>query len=202
MMKLYLVAAALLLGLGVGAPTTQAAITGGTVSGGGTFSQIAPPSDVGNDNQNTNGVLFAFDEQQNVTLSGDLTVNIIPTGGSTLIPTGTVVSSHYVFFDPIAGSIEGTVDFSDDILGVVEVDGDLDASAAELGAPGTTYASPSLLGLESGDTVEITGPRQIRFDVTAGSPGDYVRVITVPEPASLALLVPAGLMLVRRRRAG
>jgi hypothetical protein len=63
--------------------------------------------------------------------------------------------------------------------------------------------------LEPGDSVTISGPRQILFDVFASSPVDYVRVLTefsptaaaVPEPDSLSLvsgLSLAALVIVRK----
>jgi len=196
-----------LLGITVAAAfvgSAEAAISSGNVTTANrSFLKIAPPPAVGNDNQQDTTHLLAFDERQNHTLTVPLTLNITSSGvGNVIVPAGTVVSSHYVFYDPAGGaSIEGTVTFTDPVLGIIEVDGDLDASAAEVGAPGTAYNSPSLLGLESGDTVSVTGLNQITFDVTAGSPGDYVRVITVPEPASAALLAPVvGLMMRRGRR--
>ncbi len=180
--------------------SADAAITGGNATGGDTFSLISPPANVGNNNQDTNGVLYAFDEKQHHVLTVALDVNITPGGGAQTIPVGTVVSSHYVFVDPISDTVGGTVSFSDDIIGIVEVDSDLDASAAELGAPGTTYSSPLLLGLESVDSVSISGPRQITLSFQASDPGDYVRVITVPEPGSAVLAGAAGLLLLRRKR--
>src|SRR6266498_128009 len=67
------------------------------------------------------------------------------------------------------------------------------AASDLLANTGVNYLNPGLRGLEVGDSVTISGPRQILFATTASSPGDYVRVLTalspgaVPEPASLAL---------------
>ena len=73
------------------------------------------------------------------------------------------------------------------------------------------YLNPALRGLESGDSVTITGLRRIDVDWTASSPGDYVRVLTkfspggvgtIPEPSALALfgIGMIGLATARRRK--
>ncbi|HEY4043358.1 MAG TPA: hypothetical protein VGM32_16135, partial [Rhodopila sp.] len=103
------------------AAPAHATIIGGTVTGGsaqtagGVFVKLTvplanpfgPPDSVGNDNfQSPN--LFGFDEDQNIILTAPLTVDV----GSSPLPAGTEVASHYVFFDP--GPTEhviGTVNF-------------------------------------------------------------------------------------------
>lgn len=174
------------------------AVTGG--SSGGTFVLIAPPANVGNNNfQSPN--LFAFNERQNVGLTAPLVTNV----GMNPIPAGAGISSHYVFFDPVSATITGTVDFDADVLAIITSTGDLIASDF-LGAPGTNYLSPGLRGLEPGDSVSISGPRQISLSWGAATPGDYVRVITVttPEPASFAAfgvgIVGLGVWRKMRRR--
>lgn len=199
-----------LLTAGTGA--AHATITTGMVTGGttplGVFVKIAPPAAVGNDNfQSPN--LFGFDEDQNITLTGPLSVDV----GSGSVPSGTVVASHYVFFDPAQNRrIIGIVEFDADILGIMTSTGNLSASDF-LANTGTTYLNPAARGFEPGDVATITGPRQITVDLTAGTPGDYMRVLTAyspaaaaPEPGPLALIaaglppVLAGTILRRRRR--
>ncbi|WP_299406069.1 VPLPA-CTERM sorting domain-containing protein [uncultured Roseobacter sp.] len=185
--------------------SVSAAVVDGLVtSGAGSFEEIVDTTGltVGQNNQQSDN-LFAFNEAQNVKLTSDLSTDM---GGS--ISAGTVVSSHYVFFDPVRGFQEGFVDFDSPILAVITSLGALTLSDF-LGDPEVTYLSPALRGLESGDSVGIDpgiGTRLL-VDWFASSPGDYVRVITegelavVPVPASgLLLLGGLGMIVVARRR--
>ena len=194
-----------------------ATIVGGNVTtpaSGAAFVKLSVPlanpfgaaNSVGNDTfQSPN--LFGFDESQNTeVLLSPLALDEFP-GMDATIAVGTIVASHYVFFDPTSGRIVGTVDFDSDILGIITTTAHLSASDY-LANTGVNYLNPAARGLEPGDSVTINGPRQILFDTTASTPGDYVRVITrfspgatVPEPDSLLLLGGAlGLMGVLRRR--
>lgn len=202
MKKMAIVVATLLI-LATARPAAADAI-GGTVIGGtalaagGTFVKLTvplanpfgPPNSVGNDNfQSPN--LYEFDEDQNIMLTAPLVVNV----GSSPIPAGTIVASHYVFFDP--GPSEhmiGTVTFDSDVLGIITTTTALAASDF-LANTGVNYLNPGARGLEAGDSVTISAPQQILFDTFASSPGDYVRVLTAfspsaaaPEPGTLVLL--------------
>ncbi len=167
------------------------AVTGGTAyKNGGEFEKLFPTiGNVGRNNHQSNN-LFGFDEMQNVTLDSILKVNI----GSN-IAKGTVISSHYVFFDPRRSkTVKGYVEFDNDILGIITGRGKL-MKSDYLGELSANYKNPRLRGLERIDHVEINELNLRRIDIDffrASSPGDYIRVITesapVPEPGTLILL--------------
>ncbi len=173
-------------------------MTGGTAqTAGGVFvklpvplpSLFGAPNSVGDDTfQSPN--LLGFDEDQNILIPAPLSVDV----GTSPIPAGTVVASHYIFFDPGPRlRIIGTVDFDSDVLAILTSTGNL-APSDFLAHTGVNYLNPGARGMEAGDSVTINGPRQILFDTFASSPGDYVRVLTAfspsaaPEPGGLALL--------------
>ena len=217
-------ATAILLSVTLCAPAS-ATIIGGTVTGGtaldagGTFVELTtalsnpfgPSNSVGNNNfQSPN--LYGFDEDQHIVLAAPLSV-----GGGITISAGTTVASHYIFFDPGQKQhMIGTVDFDSDVLAIITGTANLKASDS-LANTGVNYLSPAARGLEAGDSVTISGSRQILFDTFANSPGDYVRVLTAvspevltaasreaaaPEPGPLALLgfLLAGIGLAGRRK--
>lgn len=215
MKKLFLAMALPMLTLSVPATATiiSGVVTGGSaLTAGGTFVELTvplsnpfgPPDSVGNDNfQSPN--LFGFNEDQNILLTAPLVVDV----GASPIPAGTIVASHYIFFDP-GPTLEviGTVNFDAAVLGILTNTTDL-AATDFLAQTGVNYLSPGARGLEAGDSVTISGTNQILFDTVASSPGDYVRVLTafsptaaVPEPDGLVLLGSglAVLLFVNRRR--
>jgi hypothetical protein len=198
----------------------SATVIGGIVTGGSAFTAggvfikltpplsnpLGPPNSVGNDTfQNPN--LYAFDEDQNIFLAAALAVDV----GTNPVPAGSTVASHYVFFDPgPTQNIIGTVNFDSNIVAIITSTGNLLASDF-LANTGVNYLNPGARGLEVGDSVTISGPRQILFNTSASTPGDYVRVLTefspaaaaAPEPGSLFLLaggLAAAAIRLRRRR--
>ena len=124
--------------------------------------------------------LYAFDEDQNILLKTSLEAEV----GRNPVPAGSTVASHYVFFDPgPAQEIIGTVDFDSRIVAIMTSTGTMAASDF-LAKTGVNYLNPSARGLESGDYVTISGPKQILFHTVASSPGDYVRVLTEFSPGA------------------
>ena len=121
--------------------------------------------------------LYAFDEDQNITLEAPIRVDI--GGEDGIIPAGEIVASHYVFFDGLAGVHLGYVDFDAAILGVAALQ-DTMAATDFLANTAVTYLSPWLRGLEPGDRVWVdqSDPQRLWVLWAASSPGDYVRVFT------------------------
>lgn len=193
-------------------PAANATVNSGSITtGAGSFIKLipgftdsTPDNTVGNNNfQNLN--LYAFDEDQNTTVqTSALNVDILASSGSAgMLAVGTVVASHYVFFDPAGTRHQvGTVTFDSKVLAVITSTTHLLASDY-LANTGVNYLNPSLRGLESGDSVTIsaTDPNTIDIDWTADTPGDYVRILTefspsaVPEAETYAMML-AGIGLV------
>jgi len=217
---------AILCTLTLGATQASATIVSGAVTGGGSlssggtfikltvpFTESSPDNTVGNDTfQNAN--LYGFDEGQNIAVTVDLAVDDLADGlgggsGPGIIPMGSTVASHYIFFDPVDNSQIGTVSFDSDIVAIISSTANLAASDFLINT-GVTYLNPSERGLESGDVVTITGLQMITVNWTASTPGDYIRVLTdfspgaaVPEPASFWVVGSSlvGLIGVSRRKA-
>ena len=200
-----------LIGIAFSIPAGATVIGGGVTNGVGSFVKLTIPfnsnplNTVGEDNfQSLN--LFAFDEDQNISITSEITVNI---GTNPIV--GDTVASHYVFFDPLnAIRQQGFVDFDADIFGIITSSGLLGASDF-LANTGITYLGPNFRGLEAEDSVSIdsTNARRMLVNWRASSPGDYVRVLTmesplavIPLPAALPLFLTglSGLAFVRRRR--
>ncbi|MDJ0928949.1 MAG: hypothetical protein QNJ73_15025 [Gammaproteobacteria bacterium] len=191
--------------------TALATIISGAVTGGQSldqggmfikltvpFTESDPDNTVGNNNfQSLN--LYGFDEGQNIEITVDLDVDILADGmggggGPGIVPMGSTVASHYIFFDPDGTRTQiGTVTFDSEIFGIIDSTGNLDASDFLINT-GVDYLNPGLRGLEGGDSVTITGLQTIVVDWRAGSPGDYIRVLTEFSPGAV-IPVPAAMWL-------
>ena len=189
-MKFYIrcLGAAALLVLLTAVPAGATVIGGAAVGAAGAqFIKLRVP--LGNPRGPANSVgentfdlpnLYAFDEDQNIHLKADLATDV----GRNPVPAGTTVASHYVFFDPgPAQHIFGTVDFDSRVLAIITSTGTL-AASDYLAKTGVNYLNPGARGLEPGDYVTISGPKQIMFDTVASNPGDYVRVLTEFSPTA------------------
>ncbi len=147
-------------------------------SGSGTFVKLDPSTgfSVGADTFDDPN-LYAFDEGQNITLITPARVDIGDDDG--VIPQGTVIASHYVFFDSLDGIQYGYVDFDAPILGIAAFQETM-AATDYLADPSVTYISIELRGLEEGDQVWIdeADPHRLYVYWAGSSPGDYIRVFT------------------------
>ncbi|MEM6738870.1 MAG: hypothetical protein AAF646_02070 [Pseudomonadota bacterium] len=161
--------------------TASATVLDGRIlsqSGTGDFVKLDPttPFAVGFDTFNDDN-LYAFDEDQNITLVEPIRVDI--GGDNGVIAQGTVVASHYVFFDSISGVQYGYVYFDAPVLGVAAFQATM-AATDFLANTAVTYISPNLRGLEDGDMVWIDDedPHRLWVSWAGSSPGDYIRVFT------------------------
>lgn len=179
--------AAVLALLPVSAPAT---VLDGEIlrqTGNGTFQKLAtsPPFSVGYDTFNTDQ-LYAFDEDQNIELVEPIRIDIGGAGtAGGVIPAGTVVASHYVFFDSWDGVQYGYVTFDAPILGIAAFQHTM-AATDFLANTEVNYISPELRGLERGDRVWIDEDDPTRLWVywAGSSPGDYIRVFTERSPGA------------------
>jgi len=152
--------------------TANAAI----VSTSGSISYITAPSSVYPGAYESSDSITSFDEQQNVILSSDLSVDYLSSTGSTgTLSTGTQINSYFVHFDPIGTSVEaidritlaGSLTFSEQIIGLIYTGlacplcpvtpQNLEASDY-LGQTGTIYPTDGLgRGLEPNSDPYYTG---------------------------------------------
>ena len=151
-----------------------------------------------------NGILLAWNEVQNLTLTDKLyvdrvfdeTASMVGSDSNGLyLKAGTVVSSHYFQWDPGSNSsstVSATVVTDSPIFAFITGDQHLFDSDAQLGLSGLDYADFNLRGLESGDTTIFNGS-SVNITWTASSPGDWTRMVTAFSPA--AVPVPTAVWL-------
>ena len=107
-----------------------AAVSGGFSDKG--FSEIFPPLEVGNDDQQVpyGDTVLAFDEKQGLLLTSPLHVDYFSTDKTAGdIPSGTTISSTMVIYDPVnhvpstgEGAVKGCVTFDESVLGIQFLD--------------------------------------------------------------------------------
>ena len=187
---------------------------------------VSPPPSVKIGDLESSTLGIVFQERSDYQLLADTRVSIPGAIGvydekRDMRPTdsllaGSIVNSYILHFDTDFGApqFQGTVQFSDPIVGVMLLPFALDSSDAELGALGTLYPTNASLrrGLDFEDstpldTLEVLDDRTIGFDLSTSNVIDQIRVVTsaasVPEPSSAVLLSIAtavfGLHLLLRR---
>jgi hypothetical protein len=186
---------------------------------------IAPPTNLG-PNPFADDRVVAFYEKQNVMLGKNVDLGrkvgrkIAKAKGSRdakaarTISEGTLVSSHYIAYDPDGIRRNSmTVEFDSEILGVVVGNKRLEATDF-LGADGVDYEHFRYRSREWRDKYTISADgKSLTIKLRANTPGDYFRVITAgtgtpppppppppaaPEPGA-ALLFGLGAAWVARR---
>jgi hypothetical protein len=173
------------------APESYAEIQG--TSGG--VVQIEPPPSVMIGDLESDTEIRAFDELQNLLLPEDVAVNISSPGTyddpddltPATLAAGTSVCSHFLHADRVGNEasvrVQGSVTFSSEILGVIVLDTELNASDGILGLPGTQYPTGSdtrdleLSSTEDSVTLE-PDMRTLTVDLRFGQVADQIRVIT------------------------
>lgn len=161
---------------------------------------IAAPASVTNAAPVNTPIIHGFNEQSNVLLAADLTMQNYG-NPNTIALTGTSVDSHMFFMNQPSGAPNPNVtttasfSFSTAVLGIITSTSALNNSDMLLGAVGTTYQSGfSNRGLEGADAVSFAGNSvDLTFSLT--QPGDWVRVITAADVAPVPLPAGAPLML-------
>ena len=192
-----------------------------TASTGNVFYSPGIPADLSLNQYESDDYIYVFNEQQNLTLTGDLSVDIAQPGtydqdsdligaGGT-IGTGTIVNSYIVHVDPVGDpgsliSYQGSITFSNKILGVIVTTSTLNTTDSVLGISTTSYETGVNRGLEFNNQDKVTllvSQDGMTMTLKASNILDNIRVVeAVPAPGAI-LLGSIGVGLVgwlRRRR--
>src|SRR5262245_30318368 len=140
-----------------------------------------------------NILIHGWDELQGFALTSSILLDFTSTGVHTgsdftenvSLAAGTLISSHYVYFDPLnGGNREATFEYSSEILGII-VFSDLMTDrllATDFLKNPFTVAPAShydYRGFEAPDMATISlDRRHVTFNLTASSPGNQARIIT------------------------
>jgi len=165
----------------------------------GNVADVSPPPSVVFNSVESNTLIRAFVERECYALPSDVTVNISRPGKydsrSDLTPAtisaGTVVDSHFLFFDPIGSqnaTSSGSITMAGDIIGLICMDSELDRTDGVLGRPGTRYpGGQGARGYEMGaEIVSLdSGMRTLTIhNYHSTFPGENVRILTMPGGAT------------------
>ena len=174
----------------------------------GDVSLISPPGSVlaGDIQSDTSGILFqeksAFSPAGVVPVNNLGSIDGVYDGADdislTMIDVGTV-NSFLFHFDQIVGSprYQGSVQFSNPIVGIIVSTAALNDTDDDFGLPGTAYPTGGTFrrGLDFNDftvvdSFTISGGDTLDFSVRSSNAIDQIRVLTsVPEPSTTLFLV-------------
>ena len=189
--------------------TSTVTTRGGSFVGTFDFEKLDPAPSIVDGNRFESLSMQGFDEKQNVTLDQDFFVSDgwneeNRSNSEVLIPTGTLVSSHFIFADTPTRSRRiwsGEITFDQNIIGIIARRNSFtnDASSTRLFGLETTSYNLNGRGLDTStnypalnDIVSFDG-NVLSFTISAGgSTIDPLRVIThgsqvtsVPEPLTI-----------------
>ncbi|NOY66189.1 MAG: DUF4347 domain-containing protein, partial [Gammaproteobacteria bacterium] len=185
--------------LSVSTPTNGTVVInqGVITSVSGSVVQVFAPVSVASQTYESDTEIRVFQELTEYTLGTDLAVNITNAGTYTstgsltagVIARDSVVSINYVNFDKVGASatavaLSGSVTFDADVLGIIVLSAELDASDS-LSLSGTSYGTgTSLRGLELAANEFVTlsaDKRTVSFTLNSGTVSDSIRIITAAE---------------------
>jgi hypothetical protein len=205
----HLILAAFIFGISFNTHATLLSISPCVITTANAYSECLittpPPPAVIQADQNTDK-LSAWDEVQNFELTEKLYVDSVFNSGDpivgmdlggTFLKAGTIVSSHYVEWDPSGTKrVEATITTDSEIFAFIFTDNNLFTSDEFLGLPGLDYNDFAFRGMEAGqDTIAYNG-NSADINWSASNPGDWARMITAFSPGGISPVpVPAAVWL-------